>query len=157
MDRLDADVARELARVGEGPSNAMPRIVEAWPEAVGRTIARNAWPARLARDGTLHVATSSSSWAFELQQLEADVVRRLRNVVGAGSPRGLRFAVGKLPELGREDDDERAVGRPPEPGPEAVAKAAELTREIADEELRKMVAKAAAQSLARAGSNRSFW
>ena len=29
-------------------------------------IAANAWPARIARDGTLHVATSSSAWAFEL-------------------------------------------------------------------------------------------
>jgi hypothetical protein len=157
MDRLRDDVARELARVGEGPANAMPRIVSAWPEAVGRTIARNAWPARLARDGTLHVATNSSSWAFELQHLEGDIVRRLRAIVGSSSPRALRFAVGKLPELGAEDAHERAARTPPEPGPEAVAKAAELTREIADEELRKMVAKAAAQSLARAGSNRSFW
>ena len=157
MDRLRDDVARELARVGEGPANAMPHIVQAWPEAVGRTIARNAWPARLARDGTLHVATSSSAWAFELQQLEGEIVRGLQARVGSRSPRALRFAVGKLPELGAEDPDERAARTRPEPGPEAVAKAAELTREIGDEELRKMVAKAAAHSLSRAGSNRSFW
>ena len=154
MERLSDDVTRELARFG--PASGMPRIVEAWTTAVGRTIARNAWPARIARDGTLHVATSSASWAFELQQLERDIVRRLRGAVGTAAPASIRFTVGKLPEHGRDEESERAVQPRPQPGPEEYAKAAELTAEIADEELRKLVAKAAAQSLADAGSNRVF-
>lgn len=156
MDRLKDDVTRELTRVGGGPTGGMPRIVETWQEAVGRTIARNAWPARISRDGTLHVSTSSSSWAFELQQLEADILRRLRATAAAAAPQKLRFAVGKLPELGLDEDDENVARRTPEPGPEDVNRAAEFTAVIGDEELRKLVAKAAAQSLANAAFNRPY-
>ena len=154
MDRLSHEVARELSRVGGGPSGGMPRIVETWVDAVGRTIARNAWPARIARDGTLHVATSSSSWAFELQHLEADILRRLRATAAAAAPEKIRFAVGKLPELGLEDRDEDREQRVPRPGPEEIERAAELTAVIDDDELRNLVAKAAAQSLASAASSR---
>jgi Dna[CI] antecedent, DciA len=118
-----------------------------WPDAVGDQIARNAWPARVARDGTLHVHTSSSAWAFELQQLEADIQERL----GALAPKRLRFAVGPLPE--RSHDDVRAVrARVPAPTPADVDTAAKLAAEIDDEKLRNLVARAAAASLARARS-----
>lgn len=153
MKKIASDVAGELGRFG--PAAGMVRIVEAWPAAVGATIARNAWPARIARDGTLHVATSSSSWAFELAQLEADVLSRLRAATGKDAPVKLRFAVGKLPELGPEDDA-RGDRKPPPPGPEEVRKGEELAAEISDEELRKVVAKAAAQSLSRSGDDRAF-
>jgi len=56
MDRVGDAVSRELGRFG--PAAGMAPIVEAWSGAVGETIARNAWPARLARDGTLHVNTT---------------------------------------------------------------------------------------------------
>lgn len=153
MKKISSDVASELGRFG--PAAGMVRIVEAWPGAVGPTIARNAWPARLARDGTLHVATSSASWAFELAQLEADVLRRLRAATGKDAPPKLRFAVGKLPELGPENAD-RGDRTPVTPGPEELRKAAALAAGIGDEELRKVVAKAAAQSLARSGDGRAF-
>ena len=153
MKKIASDVSSELGRFG--PAAGMVRIVEAWPAAVGATIARNAWPARIARDGTLHVATSSASWAFELAQLEADVLKRLRAAVGKDAPAKLRFAVGKLPELGQEDDA-RGARVAPEPGPEELRKAEELAAEIGDEELRKVVAKAAAQSLARGRDDRAF-
>jgi hypothetical protein len=153
VKKIASDVSTELGRFG--PAAGMVRIVEAWPDAVGATIARNAWPARVARDGTLHVATSSASWAFELAQLEADVLMRLRAATGKDAPTKLRFAVGKLPELGQEDDV-RGDRVAPEPGPEELRKAEELAAEIDDEELRKVVAKAAAQSLARSGDDRAF-
>jgi hypothetical protein len=153
VKKIASDVASELGRFG--PAAGMVRIVEAWPGSVGPTIARNAWPARIARDGTLHVATSSASWAFELAQLEADVLKRLRAATGKAAPAKLRFAVGKLPELGSEDED-RSVRRAATPGPEELRKAEELAAGISDEELRKVVAKAAAQSLARGDDGRAF-
>ena len=61
---LGGDVRRQLARLG--PAGDTVEIAAAWPAAVGRAIAANAWPARVSRDGTLHVSTSSSTWAFEL-------------------------------------------------------------------------------------------
>jgi hypothetical protein len=154
VKRLSDEVARELGRFG--PSEQMIRIVDAWPGAVGSTIARNAWPARIARDGTLHVATSSSSWAFELGQLRLDVLGKLRDALGEGAPIELRFAVGKLPELGLDDDPDRASRTVPEPGPDEVRKAAELASSIEPEDLRETVAKAAAHGLLRAGNDRRF-
>ena len=153
MRKLGDEVSRELGRFGA--AEGMTRVVDAWPGAVGPTIARNAWPARIARDGTLHVATSSSSWAFELAQLEADVVRRLRAAAGAPRPRRRRCAAGPPPAPAPA----RAgppVWAAPRPRPEDVERAAALTVGIEDEELRAAVAKAAAQSLLRAGDDRSF-
>jgi hypothetical protein len=126
----------------------MTEIVRAWPDAVGDQIARNAWPARLARDGTLHVATASSTWAFELAQLEPKLLGRLREALPDGAPSGLRFAPGKLPEPSAEELD-RGRSAPPEPTAEERELASALARGIEDESLRKIVAKAALASLAK--------
>jgi len=91
-------VLGELARFG--PQGAMGDVVAAWPDAVGAGIAAEAWPARIARDGTLTIATSSSVWAFELTQLEATVRERLAAALGDGAPKRLRFVPGRLPERG---------------------------------------------------------
>ena len=146
-ERIGGDVQRELKRFG--PVGAMAEIVRAWPAAVGDSIARNAWPARVSRDGTMHVATSSSAWAFELGLLEADIRKRLEAALGADAPARLRFAPGRLPEPPREPADQRQAG-PPEPTPAEEREAARLAAPIEDENLRKVVAKAAAASLAKA-------
>jgi hypothetical protein len=150
MDRVGADVGRELARFG--PASGMAPLVEAWPAAVGAVIARNAWPARLARDGTLHVNTSDSIWAFELKSRAEEIRVRL----GEHAPPRLAFAPGPIPE----PLDPAPAGpekTPLEPTPEHLAEADSLVRVIRDEELRKVVAKAAALSLANAPDDRSFW
>jgi len=134
----------------------MADIVEAWPAAVGEGIARNAWPGRVARDGTLHVATSSSAWAFELAHLAPELLRRLAEVLGESAPKGLKFAPGRLPEPGAEGRSEapRAVR---EPTPAERAAASEIAAEIDNEELREVVARAAAASLAGRLSDREVW
>jgi Dna[CI] antecedent DciA-like protein len=142
MDRVANAVARELKRFG--PASGMAPVVEAWPAAVGVEIARNAWPARIARDGTLHVHTQDSIWAFELTSRAEEIRGRLGRV----APKRLAFAPGPLPEpLVAAPETVRA--RPPEPSPEALAEAESLVRGIRDPELRKVVAKAAAASLSR--------
>jgi hypothetical protein len=146
-ERIGSDVRSELARFG--PAEGMTEIVRAWPAAVGDQIARNAWPARLARDGTLHVAAVSSTWAFELAQLEPKLLERLRAALGGAAPSALRFAPGKLPELSAEDF-EAAKEAPPQPTPEDRELATALASGIEDESLRKIVAKAALASLGRA-------
>ena len=152
MDRIGSDVRRELGRFG--PVGAMPELVAAWPAAVGEMVAANAWPARVARDGTLHVNASSSTWAFELQQLEAEIAARLREAVGEAAPRRLRFAPGPLPEaLPEPDPASRAA--PPEPTLDQAREAHEWAAAIASENLRKTVEKAARMSLARAADDRS--
>jgi len=58
IERLGGEVRRELSRFGGGAA-LMTELVAAWPAAVGETVAANAWPARLARDGTLLVNAAS--------------------------------------------------------------------------------------------------
>ena len=161
-------VRAELSRFG--PVGALGDIVAAWPEAVGDAIAANAWPARSGRDGTLHVAVSSSVWAFELTQLEPTVRERLHLRLGASAPARLRFAVGPLPERGREgvtspSRSENSVERTDEGAgrrisAEALAAGEEIAAPIENEELRALVAKAAAASLALArgrAAGRPLW
>ena len=149
MDRVGNAVGRELGRFG--PASGMAPVVEAWPLAVGPEIARNAWPARIARDGTLHVHTQDSIWAFELTTRAEEIRTRLGNA----APRRMSFAPGPLPEPPVELS-EQVRERPPAPTPEHVAKAESLTRVIRDEELRKVVAKTVAASFSRDDNDRSF-
>jgi len=153
MERIGDDVQQALGRFG--PAGRIGDVTRVWPTAVGEEIARNAWPARIARDGTLHVAASSSAWAFELTQLETMVRERLRRALGSRAPTKLRFAPGRLPERGAEAE-ERTVSRPRGPAGEDRARAAELANAIEDEELRELVARAAAASLAAARSDRGL-
>jgi Dna[CI] antecedent, DciA len=148
--RVGDAVRRELSRFG--PVLGMAPLVEAWPAAVGSQIARNAWPARLARDGTLHVHTTDSVWAFELKSRAEEIRQRL----GEHAPPRLAFAPGPLPEPSPEATD-RPVPVVVRPGPEHVAQADSLVRVIRDEDLRKVVAKTASLSLARAADDRRFW
>lgn len=154
MDRLDRQVRRELGRFGPvgHETGDIVAIVRAWPGAVGETVARSAWPARLARDGTLHVNTASATWAFELGRLAATILEQLVPELGENTPPALRFAPGPIPEPEPEPADRRAPDRP-EVGPEHRAEAAGIAATIEDEELREYVARAAAASLARS-SNR---
>ena len=153
LERLGEEAQRELARFESAPG--LLELVAAWPQAVGTEIARNAWPARLARDGTLHVSTSSSTWAFELTQLEPDVLAQLRAKLTEDVPKKLRFAPGPLPapaeEPAPENNPDRLVA-----SAEARSQAASLAAEIENEELRETVARAAAASLERAAADRSI-
>jgi hypothetical protein len=147
---IEQEIRRELARFG--PAAGLGEVVEAWPECVGEGIAANAWPARIARDGTLHVATSSSAWAFELTQLAESIQERLAEHLGADAPASIRFAPGPLPERGPPpvETSERTVPKVSEADRE---EAARIAQAIEDPDLREAVAKAAEASLA-AGSNR---
>ncbi|HZR96947.1 MAG TPA: DciA family protein [Gaiellaceae bacterium] len=126
----------------------MGGVVEAWPAAVGDEIARNAWPARFQRDGTLVIHTRDAIWGFELTSRAGEIAARL-----PGRP-PLTFVPGPLPEPGPE-----APETAPEPPPAATLEersaAAEWAASIEDPELRDAVAKAAAASLARRRGSRS--
>ena len=120
-------------------------LVERWPEAAGAAIARNAWPARIARDGTLHIATTDSIWAFELGHRGAEIAARL----GVAK---VRFAPGSLPSA----DDVVASAEPVRPTAEDERRASEIAASIDDEKLRESVEKAIGLSLARTAKDRPF-
>jgi hypothetical protein len=148
-ERIGGAVRRQLARFGD--AGRLGEVVEAWPTAVGELVARNAWPARIARDGTLLVHTQDAIWAFELGHRGAEILSRLGLEL-----RAVKFAPGPLPEatLGAV---ETARTAPVPPNAEQLRQGEELASEIADEELRERVAKAAAASLASAADGRSVW
>ena len=106
-------------------------------------IARNAWPARIARDGTLHVATADSIWAFELGHRAAEIAERL------GVPK-VRFALGPLPSGEAVSASSTAAA----PTAEDLRRAAEIAAAIEDENLRESVQKAVSFGLARRASDR---
>jgi hypothetical protein len=114
-------------------------VLALWPAAVGEAIARNAWPARIARDGTVHVSTADSIWAFELGHQATEIAARL-------GVEKLRFAPGPLPEHAVET----TAADPLRPTPEQERQAASIAAPIEDESLRRSVQKAVSFSLASA-------
>ncbi len=155
MDRLGWEIERELGRLGPAGTGNMAAIVRAWPAAVGEENARRAWPARIARDGTLHVNAADSVWAFQLGTLAEAILDRLREQVGDATPPALRFVPGPIPEpaAALPLQDKRDLIQV---APEDTALAFELAAGIEDEELRGTVARAAAASLARARADHGF-
>jgi hypothetical protein len=97
VDRLGDEIRETLGRFG--PQAGMAEVVDRWSGAVGSAIARNAWPARIARDGTVHVNTADSIWAFELGQRGAEIAAAL-------DVPAVRFAPGPLPEPDPEPSGE---------------------------------------------------
>ena len=120
----------------------MGDILGAWVAAVGPEIARNAWPARFQRDGTLIVHTQDAVWSFELGHRAAEITPRL-----PGKP-ALKFVPGPLPEPGSDPTTATPPGSP-SVTLEQRAQAAEWAAAIEDEDLRNLVARAAEISLAR--------
>ena len=157
MERIGDEVQRELTRTGSRDGVPLAALTEAWPAVVGATIARRAWPLRIGRDGTLHVATESATWAHELALLRDEILERLAARLGSEAPAGVRFAVGPVPEPATAPAPPERVVAPSETPPEIESEAASAAETIEDPELRELVARAARASLLRARSGRHFW
>jgi hypothetical protein len=155
MERIRNEVERRLAKTAGGQGLLLAEITAAWPGVVGDAIARNAWPLRLGRDGALHVATSSATWAFELDRMSPQIAERLAANLGDAAPSALRFRAGPVPEPGAAtavDTSEKTL----ETTPEVAAAAASAAATIDDPELRELVSRAARASLGKPRSDRGF-
>ena len=73
---LDA-VTRDLG----SDNHLMLRLVNVWESVVGPVLAAHIRPLGL-RGGTLSVAVDQPGWATEVSYLEADLCRRVREVLG---------------------------------------------------------------------------
>ena len=76
---LDA-VTRNLGGAG-GP--ALVDLLRRWPEVVGESLAAHCRPLTL-RNGTLSIAADEPGWGAQLGWLEADLLRRFDEALGAG-------------------------------------------------------------------------
>ncbi len=155
MERLEGSLRGALRGAGVPDAGALADVTRVWPEVVGDAIARAAWPQRIARDGTLLVAATSSTWAFELGLLAEEILAKLAAAVETGAPAAIRFSPGPVPEP-PAPTAATAPATPPEIDAGTRLLAEELTAAMADEELRTTIARAAAASLARAASDRRF-
>jgi Dna[CI] antecedent, DciA len=145
-ESIGGEIRAELGRFGPDPGTGA--LAELWPSAVGEEIARNAWPARVRRDGTLVVHVRDSVWGFELTQRAAEIAARL-----PGRP-SLSFVPGPLPDVAGEPSP--AVPEAPRATLAQAEEAGGWVAAIADDELREAVARAARASLARAAADRPF-
>jgi hypothetical protein len=104
------------------------------------------------------VATTSATWAFELDRMAAEILERLASQLEGGqAPAKARFAVGPVPEPGTPAEDPLVLSaQTPIPTPEEIVTAAAAAAVIDDPDLRELVARAARASLARARSGRHF-
>ena len=152
MEKLDGSVRRALRVAGVPDAGVLAAVTRAWADAVGAGIARAAWPQRIARDGTLHVTTVSSTWAFELGRMAEEITGKLRASLGDATPPAIRFVPGPVPSAGPEGEH---VPKPLVPTPAEDAEASALSAPIEDPELREAVRRAAAASLAAARGNRA--
>jgi len=158
MERIGPEIERELARSGSRDAIPLAAVTAAWPDVVGAVVARKAWPLRLARDRTLHVATISATWAHELGFLQEEIMSSLGEHLGAAAPSGIRFAVGPVPEPpAPAPTTEGSADQPPEVPLDIADEASAAASVIEDPDLRELVARAARASLLMARSGRHFW
>jgi len=69
-----------------------PLLLTRWAELVGEGVAEHTRPRGL-RDGTLLVLVDDPAWATQLRWLEADLVARLGELLGAGRVRRIEVRV----------------------------------------------------------------
>ena len=83
-------VARDIA----APKTGLASVQAAWSQAVGAQIAEVASPIS-ERAGTLTVETSNAMWAQELDLMQTQLLERLREALGEGAPKALKFRVAR--------------------------------------------------------------
>jgi hypothetical protein len=106
---------------------AIVRLISAWPEVVGETIARRTEVVGLKFHSAV-VKVSGAMWIQELNLLKPQILERLRTRIGDDAVRDLRFVQGRLSR------------RPPRPRLRPVARAprhAIELPELKDPELRR--------------------
>ena len=155
MERLEGSLRGALHGFGVPDAGALAEVTREWPAVVGDAIARSAWPRRITSDGTLLVAATSATWAFELGLLAEEITTKLAAAVGGNAPTAIRFSPGEVPSPAALSAPE-APPAPPEIDAATRLLADELTAAMTDEELRTTIARAAAASLAKGAADRHF-
>ena len=90
--RLEDSLDRITRSLGGPPAGALATIFSKWPEIVGAAIAAHAEPLSLVR-GTLAIGVDQPGWATQLTYREADLLRRIAEVAGAGAVQRVRVTV----------------------------------------------------------------
>jgi predicted nucleic acid-binding Zn ribbon protein len=89
-----AGEAFRVARDRVAPKTGLAAVQAAWAEALGERLAAVATPVS-ERTGTLTVECTDGVWAQELDLMQAQLLERLREVLGERAPQALKFRVGR--------------------------------------------------------------
>jgi len=81
--RIDASLDRVARGLGGPGAGALRSVFAHWADIVGPQVADHARPLSLV-GGVLAVAADEPGWATQLTYLEADLLRRLEEALGAG-------------------------------------------------------------------------
>ena len=79
-----------IARERAAPQTPLAAVQQAWPEIAGDQVAAVSEPVA-ERDGVIVVSCDGAVWAEELDLMQGRLLAALRERLGEGSPRGLRF------------------------------------------------------------------
>ena len=90
--RVGASLDSVAARLGGGSAQGLAALYERWEAIVGAAAAGHARPGAL-RHGRLVIEVDHPAWATSLAHLEATILRRAAEVVGAGVVRGVQVRV----------------------------------------------------------------
>lgn len=81
--RLGDDLDRVLAGLGSPPVAVLDTISRRWAELIGPDAATVTRPVSVER-GCLVIAVDEPAWVSQLRWMEADIVRRAADLLGAG-------------------------------------------------------------------------
>lgn len=81
---VQTSLGKVAARLGLPDPTVLTKVFEAWPSAVGSSIAEHTRPIAL-REGVLKVVADDSQWLTQLRWSSSQVVKRLNDVCG-GEP-----------------------------------------------------------------------
>lgn len=82
--RVGESLDRVAASLGVPEAAVLPAVFGGWADLVGERVAAHARP-RALRHGVLLVAVDEPAWATQLRFLEADLLARLADRLGAGA------------------------------------------------------------------------
>ena len=107
-ERLSVALQPILDRLDTEGQFGIVRLMKAWPEVVGETIARRTEVQSL-KFHTAVVKVSGAMWIQELNLMKAQILERLRQALGDDAVRDIRFVRGTLSR--RERPRLRAIPR----------------------------------------------
>ncbi len=94
-ERVGASLQPILDKIDREGAFGIVRLVKAWPEVVGETIARRTEVMSL-KFHTAVVKVSGAMWIQELNLMRAQILARITERLGDDSVRELRFVQGRL-------------------------------------------------------------
>lgn len=132
------------------PGGSVGVLAQAWPRVVGDVAAGHSVPVRRSRAGIVSVACSSAAWAQELTARRDDLAERLRAECPGTEVSGLRFSVADhVMVVAPSVEAPAAPVPPPRPGADERATGERAAQGIEDDEIRRLVERAAAVAATR--------